>query len=390
MSSFGSGPPPRSAALPLILAGAAFVVTAYLMYDRFAGGPPRHDAKPRDVEARGELAEFERVAIRINEENRASVVHVRSPGVRVTDGWFLREYPDGAGSGFVWDERGFIVTNYHVVAGRELATHQNPLGTTVYVRFAGERREYAAQVAGWDKPNDVAVLWVKDAPPLRPIPLGSSADLKVGQAAFAIGNPYEFESTFTTGVISALNRSVQTSRNTVIEGAIQTDAAINPGNSGGPLLDSAGRLIGMNTAIFTESGSSAGLGFAIPVDRLNQVVPELIRAGRANETVAEPAKLGVYLKALTSSDGRSWLMVDRAVPGSGADRAGIIGIRELPDGSTSLGDIVLSVDRQPVQDFEQLRRVLSRHRRGATVSVVVIRDAGTEAQREVELSVELS
>jgi S1-C subfamily serine protease len=379
---------PRPSPLPLILAGAAFVVTAYLMFDRFAGAPPRYDAQPRLVAARGGLAEFEQTAIRIYEENHISVVHIRSPGVRVSNGWQYRDYPPGAGSGFVWDQRGFLVTNYHVVAGREIATQTNPLGTRVYVRFAGARRESTAQVVGVDPENDIAVLYVEGATNLRAIPLGTSADLKVGQAAYAIGSPYEFENSFTTGVVSALNRNVRTSATTMIQGAIQTDAAINPGNSGGPLLDSAGRLIGMNAAIFTESGSSAGLGFAIPVDRLNEVVPRLIRAERTNEVVAEPPKLGI-VAGLLPLEGRTYVLVSEVVAGTGAAHAGILGYRALPNGETVYGDIILRVDGRTIRHPDDIAAALRTHKVGDKIQVDILRDWNTDHMQELTLPLTL-
>ncbi len=387
MTTF-DGRGPRASPLPLILAGAAFVVTAYLMFDRFAGAPPRYEATPRAVTARGGLAEFEQTAIRIHEENQVSVVHIRSPGVRVSNGWQYRDYPPGAGSGFVWDERGFLVTNYHVVAGREIATRSNPLGTRVYVRFAGARREATAQVVGVDPENDIAVLYVEGATNLRPIPLGTSGDLKVGQAAFAIGNPYEFENSFTSGVISALNRNVRTSATTMIQGAIQTDAAINPGNSGGPLLDSAGRLIGMNTAIFTESGSSAGLGFAIPVDRLNDVVPRLIRAERTNGTVDEPPKMGIEAIEYPI-EGRPHVITTKVLSGTGAEQAGLLGQRVLPTGEALYGDIILRVDGKPIRSIADIAAALRPHKVGDQIQVDILRDWNTDHMQELTLPLTL-
>ena len=227
-------------------------------------------AEPRLVTPRGELAADERATIELFEEARKGVVYI-STAERVIDPRTRNIYnlPRGTGSGFVWDQLGHIVTNSHVVEGASGAT----------VRLA-DGRAYRAALVGTDPANDLAVLRIGVAigrPPA--LPIGSSADLNVGQKVFAIGNPFGLDWTLTTGIVSALDRSLSGGRGAVIRGLIQTDAAINPGNSGGPLLDSAGRLVGVNTAIYSPSGASAGVGFAVPVDVVNRVVPRLISQG---------------------------------------------------------------------------------------------------------------
>ena len=227
----------------------------------------RLNAEPRAVTARGSLAAEERSTVAVFDEVSPSVVFLTTTGRIVhprTRG--VLEVPRGAGSGFVWDELGHVVTNYHVIAGAGGAD----------VRLA-DGRTYQAELVGASPAHDLAVLRIRvpfGGPP--PVPVGTSDDLRVGQKVLAIGNPFGLDHTLTTGVVSALNRSVPISPRHTLDRAIQTDAAINPGNSGGPLLDSAGRLIGVNTAIYSPSGAYAGIGFAVPVDTVNDVVPELI------------------------------------------------------------------------------------------------------------------
>ena len=248
-------------ALPLILAGAAFVVTAWLTYDRFRPTPVHQKAAPLPVTPRGDLSEFEKTTIKIFADNAPSVVHITSPEiVRRTD-WRYGRIPEGTASGFVWDERGYIVTNFHVVQGRDLVSVQ-----------LRDLRKYDAVVVGTDRRQDIAVIKLIHPPSdLRKVRIGTSKGLKVGQAVFAIGNPFGLDHSLTTGVISALDRNIQSVVQTPILGVIQTDAAINPGNSGGLLLDSSGRVIGMNTAIYSPSGTSSGIAFAVPIDTINRV-----------------------------------------------------------------------------------------------------------------------
>ncbi len=226
---------------------------------------------PRPVSPRGSLLPDEQAFISRFKEARSSVVYITS--IAYKQDWFsfdVQAVPTGTGSGFVWDEQGHVVTNYHVIEGAQ------ELEVTL-----SDHTTYQAKVVGLAPEKDLAVLRLQAAPAkLRPIPIGTSGDLQVGQRVLAIGNPFGLDQTLTTGVVSALGREIQSATRRRIAGVIQTDAAINPGNSGGPLLDSSGRLIGVNTAIQSTSGSSAGIGFAVPVDTVNRIVPQLISKGQ--------------------------------------------------------------------------------------------------------------
>jgi S1-C subfamily serine protease len=343
--------------LPLLFAGAALVLALWGIWPRLFPAPLHRDATVRAITPRGELAEFEAVTIAISEENAPSVVSVTSPGLLLENrfGQVVAQVPEGTGTGFVWSEDGYIVTNAHVVEGRK----------RVQVRTI-DLVGYDADVVGVDPSTDVAVLRVRGAPPLRPIPVGSSGDLRVGQAVFAIGNPFGFSHSLTTGVVSALQRALTNDRGDTLDGLIQVDAAINPGNSGGPLLDSAGRLIGVNTAIYSPTQSNVGIGFAIPVDTVNQVVPQLIRgetptAGLADTIDPDHPTLGVYLRDVTIG-GRGALQIREVVPASGAASAGL---RPL--------DLILAVDDEQTPTTDALRAVLSRKAPGDRVEVEVLR-----------------
>jgi len=254
-----------------------------------------------------------------------------------------------------------VVTNNHVVSK----------GVAVAVRLASGQI-VRAQVVG-EAPNyDLAVLRLgRTSRPPPPIAIGGSADLKVGQAAFAIGNPFGLDQTLTTGVVSALQRRLPTSEGREIADVIQTDAAINPGNSGGPLLDSAGRLIGVNTAIFSPSGASAGIGFAIPVDVVNRVVPELIRNGR----MPTPG-IGIIApsEAAAARVGIEGVVVVRTLPGSPAQRAGLRGIDPQHD---EIGDVIVAVDGRPVRRLSDLIQALEQAGVGGSVELTVERAGRT-------------
>ena len=365
-------PPRRPSALPLLLAGAALALAAWLAWDRFQPQRLHVEAEPRTVEARGELADFERTSIQIFEHNAPSVVHVTSRAlVRHV---FGRGVQEGTGTGFVWDERGYVVTNYHVVQGLE---------SQIVVRFGGVR-EYDAVVIGGEPTVDIAVIKVIDPPAnLAPVRIGTSKDLQVGQAVFAIGNPFGLDHTLTTGVVSALDRVIESTQGTPIEGVIQVDAAINPGNSGGPLLDSAGLLIGMNTAIVSRVQQSAGIGFAVPVDTINRTVPRLIRGDPGMRPV-----LGVQLGdgLLRMPDGIPRPFVVRVEPGSGAEAAGVHGATP-----STYGDVITAIDGHQVRSVDDIHAILDQKDRGQTVALRVLRQ--TDADRidfePVELQVEL-
>jgi S1-C subfamily serine protease len=317
---------------------------------------------PRAVEPRGSLADWEKTTIDIFNRASPSVVHVA--GRTVGNGFSLSEQDQGGaqtGTGFVWDAAGHVVTNAHVVRGTN----------EIVVRLANGEVAHA-QVRGIAPNYDLAVLQVtglRSWPP--PIPVGSSADLQVGQSVYAIGNPFGLDQTLTTGVISALRRRLPTSNGHELSNVIQTDAAINPGNSGGPLLDSAGRLIGVNTAIYSPSGSNAGIGFAIPIDTVNRVVPELIRSGR----VPTPG-IGIVsaTEEAASRLGVEGVIIVRTAPGSPAERAGLRGV-DLDRGE--LGDVIIGANGKPVRRLADLIDQFEQIGVGNTIALAIKRGSRT-------------
>jgi S1-C subfamily serine protease len=317
----------------LIVLLAALVGQPYLNRLLFAA------TSPRPAAARGDLAEPERATISLFERASPSVVQVvaAAPGAGSATDIEGEAGREQSGTGVIWDGAGHVVTNNHVVSGtREVA-----------IRFAtGE--VVGASTVGTAPNYDLAVVRLRNTRNLPgPVAVGSSADLKVGQAAFAIGNPFGLDQSLTTGVISALKRRLPTNAGREIGNVIQTDAAVNPGNSGGPLLDSAGRLIGVTTAIISPSGSNAGIGFAIPVDTVNRVVPELIKKGR----VPRPG-IGIVAanEAAATRFGMEGVVVVRVVPGSPAAQAGLQGIE--PGGE--VGDVIVSANGHPARRLSDL------------------------------------
>lgn len=325
----------------------------------------------RPIVARGNLAEDEKSTIELYNQSRLGVVNITTLANRKTGlNLNIQQMPEGTGSGFVWDDAGHVVTNFHVIQNADAAQ----------ITFA-DQSVFQARLVGYFADKDLAVLKV-DAPPgkLKPIPLGRSDDLQVGQKVYAIGNPFGLDQTLTTGIISALGREIDSVTNRPIKNVIQSDAAINPGNSGGPLLDSAGLLIGVNTAIFSTSGVSAGIGFAIPVDEVNRVVPELIKHGK----VTKPG-LGVTLAPDNLS--RQWVpegvvILDLLSEGAAA-KAGIRGSSRQRNGKISLGDVIKSVDGKPIKALKDLYLVLDEKKVGDVVKVVVIRE---EVEMEFEVT----
>ncbi|MEW5250150.1 S1C family serine protease [Microbulbifer sp. 2201CG32-9] len=316
-----------------------------------------------------------------DERNTMQVFNFASPSVvyvtnetLVRDRFTLRLHsvPKGAGSGFIWDAQGHVVTNFHVIEGARKVT------ITLQ-----DRSEWSAQLVGSAPEKDLAVLKI-DAPPQRLTPLvpGSSSDLAVGRKVLAIGNPFGLDTTLTTGVVSALGREIEAANNRTIRNVIQTDAAINPGNSGGPLLDSRGRLIGVNTAIYSPSGASVGIGFAIPVDTVKKIVPELIAYGRLVRPV-----LGIESAPdqWASRYGFEGIAVLRTKPGMPAERAGLRGVFRTNRGGWQLGDVIVAVDRQPVHNYDDLLNVLENHRAGDRVQLRFLRD-GQEQQADITLA----
>ncbi|HEY7493040.1 MAG TPA: trypsin-like peptidase domain-containing protein, partial [Candidatus Tectomicrobia bacterium] len=301
------------------------------------------DAVPRAITPRGDLAADERATIDLFRAVSPSVVYITTL-TRDIFSLNLFEIPQGAGSGFIWDQDGHIITNFHVIQGASAAR----------VTLA-DHSVWDAQLVGIAPDQDLAVLYIA-APQSRmpPIAVGTSADLLVGQKAFAIGNPFGLDQTLTTGAISALGREITAVTGRTIAGMIQTDAAINPGNSGGPLLDSSGRLIGVNTAIYSPSGGSAGIGFAVPVDTVNRVVPQLIRHGR----VIRPG-LGVSLADDTTARrlGLKGALIIQVGKGSAAEAAGLRGTRRDANGRILLGDVIIGIATEVVESSGDLMNI---------------------------------
>ncbi len=343
----------------------------WLLYQTFQPSLNDPSALPRAVIARGDLAEDEKNTIEVFKHAAPSVVYITSIALR--RGLFnlnVYEIPQGTGSGFIWDKKGRIVTNYHVISDA------NRLEVTL-----ADHSTWKAVLVGAAPDRDIAVLQIS-APKskLYPIVIGESDDLLVGQKVFAIGNPFGLDQTLTTGVVSALGREIKSVTGRTISGVIQTDAAINPGNSGGPLLDSAGRLIGVNTAIYSPSGGSSGIGFAVPVHEVNSVVPQVIRHGR----LIRPG-LGISLapKRLAVEFGLPGVPVLKVQPGSTAQKAGLRGVSQV-QGGMILGDCILAVDGKKVHDYNELRDYLEQHEVGDTVTLTIMRNG-----KEQDLTVTL-
>jgi S1-C subfamily serine protease len=323
----------------------------------------------RPVTPRGELAADERATIALFERSRDSVVYITTRE-QVRDLWTRNVFsvPRGTGSGFIWDEAGHVVTNYHVIEGASEAT----------VKLA-DGRSFKATLVGVSPSHDIAVLRIgigQKRP--QPLPVGTSRDLRVGQKVFAIGNPFGLDWTLTSGLVSALDRSLAGQDDgPTIEHLIQTDAAINPGNSGGPLLDSAGRLIGINTAIYSPSGASVGIGFAVPVDTVNKVVPQIVRHGkyiRPSLGIEIDEDLNRRLLAMFDVGG---IVILRVKPGSAADKAGLKGITVTRGGTVVSGDIITAVDGRPVENVGQFGAMLDDFHVGDRVRLTLLRQGKT-------------
>jgi S1-C subfamily serine protease len=334
---------------------------------------PSADARPqaREVAERPDLDPEERHTIALFKDAQRSVAFITTQ-VEQVDLWTrdVFKVPSGTGSGFIWDDAGHVVTNYHVVQDADAA------------RVTLGDAQHDARLVGYSAAQDLAVLHI-DAPrdKLVPIRVGTSADLQVGQKVYAIGNPFGLDYTLTNGIVSALGRTIESVSNVTIFDVIQTDAAINPGNSGGPLLDSGGRLIGINTAIYSPSGASAGIGFAVPVDTVSRIVPELIAYGKVIRPV-----LGVNLDdrlsvAVTRRLGVDGALIRDVLRGTGAAEAGIVGTRVVRGGRVVPGDIVQDIDGKPVKSVGDLQGRLGAYRPGDTVTLTLWRDGKTREVR---------
>ncbi len=362
----------------LTLGTAGLAVVVFLRPVPSAIGPEPSGASPapverREVTPRGDLADVEQTTVDIFREAAPSVVYITKLAVR-TDPFRrnLLTIPQGTGSGFVWDRQGHVVTNYHVVQGADAAR----------VTLA-DQSVWPARLVGAYPDADIAVLRVETpGEQLRPIQVGTSSDLIVGQNVYAIGNPFGLDHTLSTGVVSGLGREIPSIGGRPISNVIQTDAAINPGNSGGPLLDSAGRLIGVNTQIYSPSGASAGVGFAVPVDTIARVVPQLVAHGR----VTRPG-LGINIDEgdLARRLGIQGVMVLGVVAGSGAERAGLRAARiDQATGRVVIGDVIVGIDGETIESVGDLFRVLDAKSVGEEVQVTLRRD-----NRELQVAIEL-
>jgi S1-C subfamily serine protease len=335
-----------------------------------AARPP---APPRAIAPRGPLAADELNNVAVFKAASPSVVNITALGYeRDFFSTNVHQVPRGSGTGFVWDDKGHIVTNFHVIQEANAAR----------VTLA-DQTSYRAQLVGAFPDRDLAVLKI-DAPAakLPPIPVGISRDLQVGQKVYAIGNPFGLDQSLTTGIVSALNREIESVTRRTIRGAIQTDAAINPGNSGGPLLDSAGRLIGVNTAIYSPSGASAGIGFAIPVDEVNRIVPRLIRDGRmVRPTLGVTAAPPSLNRALGLPKG---VAVVRLQPGGPAQRAGLQPFTRGNEGIVQ-GDVVMAVNDDSIETLDDMLNALERLQPGDKAILTVSR-AGRSRKVTVTLA----
>jgi len=333
--------------------------------------PPPPEVTPVVVTARGDLAADEQSTIALFRSASPAVVYITSIEVRRNIfSLNIHEIPKGTGSGFIWDKQGRIVTNYHVIES----------ASRVEVTLA-DQSTWQATLVGVAPDKDLAVLQISaPAEKLSPLPLGESHNLLVGQKVFAIGNPFGLDQSLTSGIVSALGREIKSATGRTIQGVIQTDAAINPGNSGGPLLDSAGRLIGVNTAIYSPSGGSAGIGFAVPMEVVGRVIPEIIRHGRL---IRPGLGISVADDQIARRVGVAGVLVLNVQPNSSAEAAGMRGTRRIR-GDIIFGDIILAVDEHKVSSYDDLRNVMDRYKVGDTVSLTIERD-----DRQMQLRVVL-
>lgn len=347
----------RISPLAIVALAALTAVLLFNSFDKFTF----KEVKPRAITARGDLAADEKNTIDIFRNTSSSVVYITSIALR-RNFFSLNavEIPQGTGSGFVWDRDGRIVTNFHVISDA------NSIQVTM-----SDQSKYKASLIGAAPDKDLAVLQI-NAPArlLKPIPIGDSENLLVGQKVFAIGNPFGLDQTITSGIISALGREIKAITGRVIRNVIQTDAAINPGNSGGPLLDSAGRLIGINTAIYSPSGAYAGIGFAVSVTEINSVIPQLINKGRLVK-----AGLGVTLadNRISKRLGIEGLLIIDVNRGSGAHNAGLQATYQNR-GEIVLGDSIKRINGKDVKDVNDIADILDKYTVGDTVTVLIERN----------------
>jgi S1-C subfamily serine protease len=348
----------------VLLAAAALLAAPACVESR-----TNEPAAPRAVTPRGPLGADEQANIELFRRVSPSVVHITTLETqRDMFSMNVMQVPRGTGTGFVWDALGHIVTNFHVIQGASAAR----------VTMA-DQTSFAAKLVGAFPDRDLAVLKI-EAPQakLLPIGVGTSRDLLVGQRVYAIGNPFGLDQTLTLGVVSALNREIESFNGRTIRGVVQTDAAINPGNSGGPLLDSAGRLIGVNTQIASPSGASAGIGFAIPVDEVNRIVPRLIRDGRfVRPAIGVTAGAPGLTRALNLPKGVAIVQVGSGTP---AARAAVQAFRRERGGEIVQGDVITAINDEPIADLDDMLAQLERRQPGDSVTLTLWRAGQTRKQ----------
>lgn len=362
-------PANRKRALRLLALGLIIGLGAYWLGTHYGQRTPGSVAALRAPGPSGPLDVIEEENVRIYKQASPSVANIVTRAVQYD--FFFNAVPvEGAGSGFVIDTDGHILTNYHVVHGAE----------TIEV-ILGDQSHYKAKYIGADTRNDIALIQIDPhGHKLTPLRLGDSRNLLVGQRVLAIGNPFGFESTLTTGVVSSLGRTVQTGENTFIDEAIQTDASINQGNSGGPLLDSHGEVIGINSAFYAPTGTPSGIGFAIPINTARRVAEDLITKGRVRRATlgAEGRAIWPGLAQVLGLSVQQGILIERVEPGGpaaqaglrGGDRVVLAGLQQLRIG----GDIVVAIDGKPVTSQTDLNLLLNREGPGDTVTLTVVRD----------------
>jgi S1-C subfamily serine protease len=375
-------PRTRSRLLPLLLFLVSLLLLVQLWNLSSHGSLPirsfEANAKPRPIAAAGNLAEDEKATIALFKQSSKSVVHITTSEVG-RDYFTLNEtvVALGSGSGFLWDEHGNVVTNAHVIENADRCK----------VTLIDQSTWDAVEI-GRAPDRDVAVVRINaPANRLQAMLVGTSKDLEVGQKVFAIGNPFGLDQTLTTGIISGLGRQIQARNGHTIEGVIQTDAAINPGNSGGPLFDSRGRLIGMNTAIYSPSGASAGIGFAIPVDSLQRVVSDILRHGYA---VRPSLEAQYFPDSLLQRFDISGVLVARVKPDGAAAKAGLRGTRHVEGEDPKWGDLIVAVEGKSVDTVDEFRAALENHSVGDRVRLTVIRDLDTRQEKKMDVPVTLA
>lgn len=353
------------------------IVIVWIVAD-FLGIKPSRFMQPKVgmrpvVQSIGDLGADERTNMQIFEQTAPSVTYITNKRFqRDIFSFNVMEIPQGTGSGFLWDDKGHIVTNYHVIYEAD----------EIEVKLQNGK-SYDASIVGADPDHDLAVLQINAMNPnIPPVMIGSSNDLRVGQKVLAIGNPFGLDSTLTTGIISALGRTIPSMTRRYIHDVIQTDAAINPGNSGGPLLDSFGRLIGVNTAIKSPTGTYSGVGFAVPVETVNRIVTKLINYGKVGRPGLGISLIPEHVMSRLRIEG---VGIREVYKDTSAEEAGLRGVKHLPSGQIEIGDIIIECDGSQVRKSSDLIRILDRHEVGDEVDIVIIRSG---VKRSVRIAIQ--